>query len=835
MRRWKLLFTAVVCHYAFGSPELPASPEWRSYVNSDQIIHVTDSRSVLWAASSAGLTALRKSDGFLEVFGIHSGPRSLHISSIALAANGEVWVATLDKGLSRFDGGSWSAVAIVGKDDKPLLRVNSLAVDRNGRLWMAAGGVPGATAIIAYFDHGDWTGYDNENWDGTLSVSKLLVDSRNDVWGIGHHKPPNADKQLSAVIRCNAGEFELFSEGVELPDAKSSLSTLNAIAFDSSGSVWVGNNHGVSRYADAKWKRYPRGRSEDALRTGASAIAVDHSNAVWMGGTWGLSRFDGHSWSKIALPFFVPSIRAVNVDGQGRVWAATETTLTCSGDETAWQVFTSDTLLPGSSINGIAAGADGNVLLTTNRGIVRVADTDWERIRNTNAPNGNGVRRIMTAKNGDLWVAYRDSRSGGSLGRYRSADSTWQYFPADNGVISDTIYSLVADRDKSVWIAGVGGVSRFRDDNWRSYALADPSADLHSFIHLARDSAGSIWAVAKKENWNERLKAWDTQALTVHRYDDDEWREISDAGGVSFGNGADGFVEAGPSGALWIASFQLLDTLTNEFVGGLYQFDQGGWTVHNLEDGNDAGFRRAPAGLAVDRDGSVWLAYKSQTIYDENNNATLYPGGLSRYRNSGWRHYRQLESLPVLQEFTNVGTVRIDQFGNKWFAVNNGQGTAGVVRLNNSQASFFPQGEGLLPIPGQVNSIAFGADSSAWFAVHPLGISRLLRAQNALPTNVADRAFANQDFAVLAYPNPVQSASALDRKVTIRISAKQGDLYSCRIFTLQGALLYEQMNVEAEGENLSIDLPLYSFRPAVYFVQVSNQVLSRVVKILVER
>jgi len=215
---------------------------------------------------------------------------------------GTLWVATW-KGVSRFDGEKFQTFSTGdGLADK---WVYTLSIDQDGSLWF------GTEGGINRFDGKSWKTWTHQ--DG-LGADESLVGSEEAKLEIqlpsGHHLQTgkeasgyNPNYIVSSVIDSQGTKwFGTWGGGLSRFDGKTwknfttrdglAGNTVNALALEDNGVLWIGTNNGVSRYHQGKFTTF---RTMDGLISNSVfAIAVEEDGTKWFGAYGGVSRYTGH-------------------------------------------------------------------------------------------------------------------------------------------------------------------------------------------------------------------------------------------------------------------------------------------------------------------------------------------------------------------------------------------------------------------------------------------------------------------------------------------------------------------------------------------------------------
>jgi ligand-binding sensor domain-containing protein len=258
------------------------------------------------------------------------------------------WIATSGSGVYEWKNGVFTQYT--DSDGLATADVRDLAVDSQGRLWVAALGGLSVRASDYFLT------FNPSNSGLVGDLSSLAVDNAGRVW-VGSHgsglfilDPNAAEGALGAAPEGTPWTQLTMSNGLPGYD-------VTAVTVEPTGRVWVGTTTGLA-YQDTPGGPWTLNGSDSI-----TSLATDSSGRVWAGTQTGLLRFSGGRWERFTainsnLPWNI--IQAVASDGE-RVYAVTAGILVTHGDVVGPIGFAPPTI---SNISPASAGAGAVVSIT---------------------------------------------------------------------------------------------------------------------------------------------------------------------------------------------------------------------------------------------------------------------------------------------------------------------------------------------------------------------------------------------------------------------------------------------------------------------------------------
>jgi ligand-binding sensor domain-containing protein/serine phosphatase RsbU (regulator of sigma subunit) len=214
--------------YTFDTEKCKATPYFISEDQLNKSISSIDGFGEnIFVGSHNGLIIVNKDKSTHQILTTVDGLPHNFINHIVTDVNSNVWIATPTNFLCKYSQKGIEKIKVSLTDD--LLKINSLAFDTKGRLWLATYG-------NGVFVKKDSTFQNYSSNKGLLSeyCYSLLGDETGTVW-VGHRQG------LSAIYQNSVKQFGK-NRGV-ITDCN-----LNANCIDNSGIMWIGTTDGILRY-----------------------------------------------------------------------------------------------------------------------------------------------------------------------------------------------------------------------------------------------------------------------------------------------------------------------------------------------------------------------------------------------------------------------------------------------------------------------------------------------------------------------------------------------------------------------------------------------------------
>ncbi len=392
----------------------------------------------------------RIADGKIERLSDTAEYRGTAFLSLVETSDGSAWIGHSDGVIClRPDGKSERYGAAQGLSHA---RVVALLPDRDGNLWIAA------TGNLYRLAHGriEAAGYAS-HLNGSL-IQHLQEDHEGGLWiatGTGLFR-----------LKDNASGNIGIAEGL-------AQTSVNSVFEAPEGGWWIGLlAGGVYRYDQTRAVRVPALAVLDLDRVLSFAAAPD--GALWLGTDSGLYRYTGGALSNFyestraadwlkqfgetpeaRLPGIAhPRVRALAIDGEQGLWAATEGAL-YHGVAGEFRAYTTADGLPGNFFESVIRARNGDIWVTVPpHGAARRREGQWTNYLSGRALSASRPVSGFEDSVGDIWI----TTQGGGLNRFR--DGQWKTYTTREGLAHNFISGIVEDNSGTFWIAYPRGIMR---------------------------------------------------------------------------------------------------------------------------------------------------------------------------------------------------------------------------------------------------------------------------------------------------------------------------------------------------------------------------------------
>jgi len=216
------------------------------------------------------------------------------------------------------------------------------------------------------------------------------------------------------------------------------------------GDILIGTTLGMSRFRQGRISSLP---PLEELKF-SQALWEDPRGRLWVGHIGGMDIYENGK-AKDLYPRVLGTVCAIQPDGQGYVWVATDSTgLFKFEGEQIIAHYTAADHLPSNDVKVIHQSPDGTLWFGTYGGLVRFKDGQFTTWTAKDGLASDRVRSIYEDADGVLWVGTYD----GGLSRFR--DGQFFNYTIDNGLCNNGVFCILEDRHGNFWMSSNRGIYR---------------------------------------------------------------------------------------------------------------------------------------------------------------------------------------------------------------------------------------------------------------------------------------------------------------------------------------------------------------------------------------
>jgi ligand-binding sensor domain-containing protein/signal transduction histidine kinase len=387
------------------------------------------------------------------------GGRDLNVQSLLESKDGALWIAS-ERMAARLTGGT-NFTAILGSTNEDFFcHVTSLLEDSHGRIWLGT-----AKRGIYRWQAGTLARLTNVTLDQRI-IFAMAEDHEGRIW-LGTEV---------GLIGCNSN--------LEGQAVVSSTTEIRALLVDRQGVLWIGTSgNGLVRRYRNRNEGFQRkdGLADDFV----TALAEDHEGNIWVGTRDGLNQFTDVKFPTYSTTEGIAGkeVLSVSTSRKGGVWVTTETGLTYFDGTEATNYSTGagfQTPYLKQSLearNGDLYLINGNMdveIFSGGKVVAHHPNPTWPVAMTEDAQG------VVVAVGGNLFRVGRDY-------------FTPYPFPDGQKPLLRWVVNMITGRDGSIWIAGVNGICRVKDGQFKQWTEQDGLSDTR-VNYLCEDRDGVIWA-----------------------------------------------------------------------------------------------------------------------------------------------------------------------------------------------------------------------------------------------------------------------------------------------------------------------------------------------------
>jgi ligand-binding sensor domain-containing protein/serine phosphatase RsbU (regulator of sigma subunit) len=187
------------------------------------------------------------------------------------------------------------------------------------------------------------------------------------------------------------------------------------------------------------------------------------------------------------------SVYCLIQDSRGYIWMGTDGGGVSRFDGQKFETFNKTSGLSGNTVRSMLEDSKGNIWIGTDNGLTLYDGYKFITVGAKEGLSGNSIMKIIEGKNGIIWISVWSK----GLARLSYGDSiSIINYSADDGLLSNFIYSMYEDSGRKLWLGMVGGLSivEFKDDSTRTIKSVERSyLESESVLSIGSDIKGTVW------------------------------------------------------------------------------------------------------------------------------------------------------------------------------------------------------------------------------------------------------------------------------------------------------------------------------------------------------
>jgi ligand-binding sensor domain-containing protein len=280
-----------------SSPELPATHHVPNCPISSQINDLEyDLSGNLWCASGQGFFRFGKAGWTRFELTENSEMNNAIYRCIAVDPHDHVWLGTWGRGLVFAENDTTFRVYNVKNGylstsdlrDTDYPAVSDVAIDQNRTLWLLNYNSMSNLPLISISEDTVWTYYGSSDGISVGTLLTLAVDQYNRKWiGTKDNGILIVDDNGTPWDKSDDAEVERLTTADGL-----SSNTVNAIAVDHDGTVWIGTDKGLHYFSFGELRQI-----NPYIQDAITALMVDGVNNLWVGTHIGVGYVSISTWA----------------------------------------------------------------------------------------------------------------------------------------------------------------------------------------------------------------------------------------------------------------------------------------------------------------------------------------------------------------------------------------------------------------------------------------------------------------------------------------------------------------------------------------------------------
>jgi ligand-binding sensor domain-containing protein/serine phosphatase RsbU (regulator of sigma subunit) len=412
-----------------------------------------DTEGVLWVSSFKGVTKITREADTKFNLSAFSSPLldSSLIYMVQDNGEGNLWFATTDKGLVKYNKQTQTYSKINSKNGLPGDVILSIIKDRENNLWVSTWGMG-----VVLFKGERFIHYTAKEGLGSDLISHVINDGKGGL-----------------IINSANGIYKYSDKtGIEIYDKQLAKFKANAVAIDKKGALWLGDANGLYCFYNGKLKKYTKA---DGITSFPITTLLCENDNVWAA-SWsgGLTCFNGKTFINYSAKDGLSSeyIYTLFKNNSSEVcigtWDGGLNIFDPSASLKKFKVYKKEDGLPNNNVISIVQGKGNMWIGTFGGGVAEFDPTGKKFIRTISSKNGlsdDAVVAITLDKNENVFVA-----TSKGLNRIDASTKKVRFYGAEEGFtgIECNHNSAVTDMEGNLWFGTKKGLTKYDPLNDRT-------------------------------------------------------------------------------------------------------------------------------------------------------------------------------------------------------------------------------------------------------------------------------------------------------------------------------------------------------------------------------
>ena len=404
----------------------------------------------------------------ISSFKVLQGLKTNNIFPLIQDKAGNIWISTLEAGVSKYDGRSFTHYTTrqgLSNDN-----VWSMLEDSKGNIWF--GTIRGG---LNKYDGRSFTHYTTQEGISDNDVISIMEDKNGNFW-FGTAK--------GGVNKFDGKSF------IHYTTAQGLIGNLvRSIIQDINGNIWFGTDHGISKFDGKSFSNYTT--DQGLNNNNIWCITEDNNGNIWIS-SWGngIDKYDGKSFMHYSSAEGLSSDNVWKIlgDKEGNLWIGTIDKGLNKFDGNSFTYFDIEQGLSNNVIHSILEDKSGNIWIGTDGGGVNKYDGGiFSHYHQTQGLTAGNISCTMEDKNGNIWIGTNEQ----GLNKYDG--NTISKYTISQGLSSNNFMSIKEDIKGNIWFATWGGgVDKYDGKSLTNYSVAQGLSS--DFIYsMIEDTKGNLW------------------------------------------------------------------------------------------------------------------------------------------------------------------------------------------------------------------------------------------------------------------------------------------------------------------------------------------------------